>query len=117
MANPLSTIQSAITSAIPSDLRARVQKQLSDLPKIDLSKVSFPSVSIPTIHSLDLTKLDLANVKSAVKFDEIMQSTPVRTVRDAGYTVVGFGVLAFQKAQVRRREITEALKSRINTAQ
>lgn len=125
MANPLSTIQSTVSSKIPADLRARIQTQLDNLPKIDFSqislpklpKVSLPSVSIPSIHSLDLTKVDLSNVKSAVKFDEIVESAPVRAVRDAGYTVVGFGVLAFQKAQVRRREITEALKSRMNTAQ
>lgn len=117
MANPLSTIQSTITSAIPADLRNRVQAQLNNLPKIDFSKISLPKVNIPTIHSLDLTKIDLAHVKSAVKLDEILESAPVRTARDAGYTAVGFGVLAFQKVQVRRREITEALKSRLNTAQ
>ncbi len=31
--------------------------------------------------------------------------------RDAGYTAVGFGVLAVQKAQVHRRELTKALSS------
>jgi hypothetical protein len=33
----------------------------------------------------------------------------VNRARDAGYTAVGFGVLAFQRLQVRRRELTKEL--------
>jgi DNA anti-recombination protein RmuC len=32
-----------------------------------------------------------------------------KTLKDAAYVVVGFGVLAFQKAQVRRRELEKQL--------
>jgi paraquat-inducible protein B len=32
-----------------------------------------------------------------------------KTLKDAAYVVVGFGVLSFQKAQVRRRELQEQL--------
>lgn len=32
-------------------------------------------------------------------------SDVTNTLRDAAYVAVGFGVLAFQKAQVRRREL------------
>lgn len=34
-------------------------------------------------------------------------------VRDAGYTAVGFGVLAFQRAQVVRREVVKDLGRRV----
>ncbi|MDP9389498.1 MAG: hypothetical protein M3Q48_16675 [Actinomycetota bacterium] len=34
-----------------------------------------------------------------------------RTVRDAAYVVVGFGVLAAQRAQVRRRELSRKLRT------
>lgn len=91
--------------------------KMPDLSKISMPKVSMPDVRIPSIHSIDLTKLDLSQVTAALKIDDIVESAPVQTVRDAGYTAIGFGVLAFQKVQVRRRELTEALKSRFNTAQ
>ena len=34
-----------------------------------------------------------------------------RALRDAAYTAVGFGVLGFQRAQVRRRELTSQLQT------
>jgi hypothetical protein len=33
-----------------------------------------------------------------------------KTIKDAAYITIGFGVLAFQKAQVRRREIEKQLE-------
>jgi hypothetical protein len=41
----------------------------------------------------------------------------VKQATEAGYTAVGFAVLGFQKAQVRRRELVDSLKARVNTAQ
>lgn len=35
---------------------------------------------------------------------------PTATLKDAGYVVVGFAVLALQRAQVRRREMEKAMK-------
>jgi hypothetical protein len=35
---------------------------------------------------------------------------PMRLLRDTFYVSVGFGVLAFQKAQVQRREIERAVR-------
>jgi hypothetical protein len=32
-------------------------------------------------------------------------------LRDAGYTAVGFGILAFQRAQVRRRELERSVRA------
>ncbi len=36
------------------------------------------------------------------------------TLRDAAYVAVGFGVLAFQKAQVRRRELEKEFEGQSN---
>jgi hypothetical protein len=38
------------------------------------------------------------------------------TLRDAAYVGIGFGVLAFQKAQVQRQELTKKLESGIGEA-
>ena len=38
-----------------------------------------------------------------------MENDLVNRARDMGYTAVGFGVLAFQRLQVRRRELTKEL--------
>ena len=35
------------------------------------------------------------------------------TVKDAAYVTIGFGVLGFQKAQVRRHELTKQLESQL----
>jgi len=37
-------------------------------------------------------------------------SEPIRLLRNTFYVSVGFGVLAFQKAQVQRREIEKAVR-------
>jgi hypothetical protein len=39
----------------------------------------------------------------------------VAAVRDAAYITIGFGVLAFQQAQVRRREVVQGLADRFGT--
>ncbi|MCY7298244.1 MAG: hypothetical protein LH616_03410 [Ilumatobacteraceae bacterium] len=40
----------------------------------------------------------------------------VGAVRDAAYITIGFGVLAFQQAQVRRREVVQNLADRFGTS-
>jgi hypothetical protein len=42
-----------------------------------------------------------------------MTSEANRVLRNTFHVTVGFGVLAFQKAQVRRREIEAALKPQV----
>jgi len=42
-----------------------------------------------------------------------MGNETVRVARNTFYASVGFGVLAFQKAQVRRREIEKAIKPQV----
>jgi hypothetical protein len=39
-----------------------------------------------------------------------MANEAVRVLRNTFYAGVGFGVLAFQKAQVRRREVEQAVR-------
>jgi hypothetical protein len=39
-----------------------------------------------------------------------MANETVRVLRNTFYASVGFGVLAFQKAQVRRRELEQAIR-------
>jgi hypothetical protein len=41
----------------------------------------------------------------------------VKQATEIGYTAVGFAVLGFQKLQVRRVELFDAIKARNNTAQ
>jgi hypothetical protein len=69
-----------------------------DLTKIDLSKI-------------DLTKIDLTGVD--VKLPEIDTDRVVNFARDAAYVGIGFGVLAVQQAQVRRREVQSTVERQI----
>ncbi|MEO5975400.1 MAG: hypothetical protein ABIQ38_09410 [Ilumatobacteraceae bacterium] len=69
-----------------------------------------PAIKFPTLPNIDLTKVDLAKV--ATKFRQASAKTEpvIRFAKDAAYVTVGVGVLTFQKTQVRRREITTAVK-------
>jgi hypothetical protein len=55
-----------------------------------------PDINITDLRNVDLTKVE-------------------RLARDTAYAAVGFGVLGFQRAQVRRRELTEAVSGRSAT--
>jgi len=60
-----------------------------DLGKLDLGKLDLPDFNIPG--------LDRSSVRSAL--------------RDGAYIAIGTGVLTFQQAQVRRRELTAAINN------
>ena len=62
---------------------------------------SFPAIDI---SGLDVSRLADANEKL------------VAAVRDAAYVTVGFGVLALQQAQVRRRELVRGIAERFGTS-
>ncbi len=66
-----------------------------------------PNLPLPT--RIDLTKADvraiLPDVLRHVRLPEVDTDRVVATAKDAGYTAVGAAVLAFQRAQVRRREV------------
>ncbi len=101
-----------------------------DVKKLDVSKLlsapAFTAVpklidaSKQTVSKLNVANLPLPNVDVT----KIASAPVVQRAKDAGYTAVGFGVLTFQKAQVRRRELTETItstlkqtvKDRFNTA-
>jgi len=64
-----------------------------------------------SLHSVDLTNFDLAPVVDAVRRSgDSAASTAGDLARDAVYTSVGLGVLAYQRIQVRRREIERELR-------
>ncbi|MCB0956437.1 MAG: hypothetical protein R2694_12785 [Ilumatobacteraceae bacterium] len=63
-------------------------------------------VSLPTFPNLDFSALDAG--KLAELDDKIAAA-----LRDAAYVAIGFGVLAVQQAQVRRRDLVKALNERL----
>ena len=64
-----------------------------DFSKLDLSKL--PSFDMPKLPTIDMPQLDTEALANAAK--------------DAAYVTIGLGVMAFQKAQVRRREIAKSV--------
>ena len=61
--------------------------------------------------SVDLTNFDLAPAAKTVRdVGDAVVSTAGDVARDTAYTVVGLGVLAYQRIQVRRREIERDLR-------
>lgn len=61
--------------------------------------------------SVDLTNFDVAELlRSAVGSTDRIAAKAAGAARDATYVTVGLGLLNFQRAQVRRREIEKALR-------
>ncbi len=61
--------------------------------------------------SVDLTNFDLAPaVRQARGAGDAVASAAVGITREATYTAVGLGILAYQRIQVRRREIEKSLR-------
>lgn len=56
--------------------------------------------------SFDLSRFDLRALSG-------LDDKVVTAARDAAYITIGFGVLAFQQAQVRRREVEKAISTRV----
>ncbi|CAB4364171.1 MAG: hypothetical protein F2681_00945 [Actinobacteria bacterium] len=54
--------------------------------------------------SFDLSALDVRQLEFPLVDDKVVALT-----RDAAYVAIGFGVLAFQQAQVRRRELEKVV--------
>jgi hypothetical protein len=74
-----------------------------DFPKIDFSKVDFPKIDFPKVDLPDFPAIDLDDLDEKV----------TGLAKDAVYITIGFGVLAIQKTQVRRREVISALSDRL----
>ncbi len=82
---------------------------MTDKSRIEGVKCSFLS---------EIQKIDLSKIKCTdVDLQAIINSDAAKQAKEATYTVVGFGVLAFQRIQVLRQEIATARKTRTNTAQ
>jgi len=73
--------------------------------------MKIPNVKFPTIPSIDLTKMDAQALLSRIP--HIPTDRAVEIAKDAAYTTVGFGVLAFQKTQVRRREVMAEVQAKL----
>jgi hypothetical protein len=63
------------------------------------------------IPGIDLTKIDVQAVTS--RLPHVPTDKVVTLAKDAAYTTVGFGVLAFHKSQVRRREMMEEIQAKL----
>ncbi len=68
-------------------------------------------IKLPT-PSFDLTHLDLTNLDLGAL--EGVGDRVGKVARDVTYVAIGFGVLGFQKAQVRRREIEKVVGRAVN---
>lgn len=70
-----------------------------------------PAIRFPSVPSIDLTKFDLSKMATNVRLPTINTEPVIQFAKDAAYITIGVGVLAFQKTQVRRREIAEAIQA------
>ena len=73
--------------------------------------MKIPTVKLPTFPSLDLTKIDAQAVLS--RLPRIPTDRAKEVAKDVAYTTVGFGVLAFQKTQVRRQEVIAEVRAKL----
>ena len=73
--------------------------------------MKIPTIKFPTIPSIDLTKIDAQKVLS--QLPRIPTDRAKEMAKDAAYTTVGFGVLAFQKTQVRRQEVMTEIQAKL----
>lgn len=69
-----------------------------------------PTIKFPSIPNIDLTKFDVSKVAAKFHLPTINTEPVIQFAKDAAYVTIGVGVLTFQKTQVRRREITTAVK-------
>jgi hypothetical protein len=68
-----------------------------------------------TYPSVDLTNFDLApTVRTLRSIGDTLSATATDAAKDATYTAVGLGVLAYQRLQVRRRAFERSMRSDVN---
>ena len=88
------------------------------LPEIKLPDVKMPEFKMPEFKLPDMSALtkgfDFSSLDAGKLAD--LDDKLVAAVRDAAYITVGFGVLAVQQAQVRRRELVKALSERFGAS-
>jgi hypothetical protein len=74
-----------------------------DFSKLDISRLDLTRIDLP---KFDLPKIDLGQIDAP----EIDVDAVTAFARDAAYVSIGLSVLAFQQAQVRRRELQASLE-------
>lgn len=86
-----------------------------DLSKIELPKVDFGKVEMPTFDmpKFDMPKFEMPTVEMPVIDFDGLDEKVTGLAKDAAYISIGLGVLALQKAQVRRRELVSTLSERL----
>ena len=61
--------------------------------------------------SVDLTNFDLAPAARQLRgAGDAVSSAAAEAGKDVAYTAIGLGILAFQRVQVRRREIEKSFR-------
>lgn len=78
-----------------------------------------PAAARPAFPAIDFSRFDLAKLRDLelpkIDVPGVDSDKLVAALRDAAYITIGFGVLTFQQAQVRRRELVDALNERFGT--
>ncbi|MEY2968477.1 MAG: hypothetical protein RIQ64_1104 [Actinomycetota bacterium] len=85
-------------------------------PNIKFPTLKFPNLTFPAaqIPGIDLTNFDVKkNIETTRENTKRAVEMATNLTKDIAYVTVGSGVLAFQQVQVRRREVTAAVQSRI----
>lgn len=94
------------TGSVAETAAARATAALKSFPSID-----FSNFDVDTLKQLDPRKIDW----SKIEIPEIDRHKLLGATRDAAYVMVGFGVLAVQRAQVRRREFADTISNRFGS--
>ena len=78
-----------------------------------MSRIALPTLPSLTMPSVTMPSFDLSRFDVTALAD--LDDKVVTVARDAAYISIGFGVLAFQQMQVRRREITKLVSERVES--
>jgi hypothetical protein len=95
---------SAATGSLLDAAAARAAAVIDSFPSID-----FSNFDVDSLRQLDPRKIEWDKIDRP----DLDPRKIVDTARDAAYVMVGFGVLAVQRGQVRRRELTTAISDRL----
>ena len=89
--------------------------KLPDFPTLDFSKIDLPNFNLP---KLDFSKVDLPSIDfPAIDFSKLdvaaLRNVKLPNLRDAAYMTVGLGVVAVERAQARREQLTAMVSERV----
>ncbi len=79
---------------------------------VHMATPSFPK--FPSFPNIDFSSLDLSKLPK-VELPSVDTDAITTAAKDAFYVTVGLGVLAYQKAQVRRQEMTKAFNDQFGS--